>query len=67
MTEPTFDIVSVFIFPKGKKAVKVNIEHKIQICETIQMANLSLVGDPEVKLTNQEIQELVISERIYLN
>lgn len=67
MTEPTFDIESAFIFPNGKRAGRVNIDHKIQICETIQMANLLLVGDPEVRLTNEEIQQLVVCERIYLN
>jgi hypothetical protein len=67
MIEPTFDLNSTFIFPIGNTISKVNISHKIQICNTIQMGNLLLVGDPDVTLTNEQIQALVISERIYLN
>jgi hypothetical protein len=68
MIEPTFEINSAFIFPMGGNTItKVTISHKIQICNTIQMGNLLLVRDPEVTLTNEQIQELVISERMHLN
>lgn len=67
MTEPTFNIKSGFIFPKGKNAKIVNINHKIQICETIQMANLSLVSDPDIKLTKKQIISFIICEHIHLN
>lgn len=69
MTEPIFDIRSGFIFPTGtdNSAIKIHLEHKIQICNTIQMGNLLLVEDPNVRLTDKEINKLIISERIYLN
>lgn len=67
MNEPTFEIVSNFIFPTGKKAREISITHKIQICETIQMGNISLVEDPNVKLTGSDIMELIVCERLYLN
>lgn len=69
MTEPIFDIRSGFIFPisTDNSAIKVHIEHKIQICHTIQMGNILLAGDPNVRLTDKEINKLITSERIYLN
>lgn len=67
MIDPTFDIESVFVFPTGKKARKRMLVSKIHICNVIQMSNIERISDPDLMLSHEQIQELIICERIHLN
>jgi hypothetical protein len=67
MENTTYTIHSEFVFPHARGLHKTNLEHKIEVSETILQGNIITAETLGNNLTHQDIIIMTLNERIYLN